>query len=119
VSLLSFVVDTDDFAKQSQVAPTFIVLLVEIITSSIDAITSPSSPASYLPPSQQIEGMASLDMIKRYVRNTVEYSLEEDIAESGVGSTHTKTANKCWNVCNVVADRTFGDGRNRHGSNIL
>ncbi|OAX40480.1 vacuolar protein sorting-associated protein 35 [Rhizopogon vinicolor AM-OR11-026] len=55
------------------VAPKFIVSLVELITSSIDTITSPSSSSSYLHPSQRIEGVATPDMITRHFRNTLAY----------------------------------------------
>ncbi|KAG9310353.1 vacuolar protein sorting-associated protein 35 [Chiua virens] len=55
------------------VAPKFIVSLVELITSSIDTITSPSSSASYLHPSQRIEGVASPEMIQRHFKNTLQY----------------------------------------------
>ncbi|KAI9462710.1 vacuolar protein sorting-associated protein 35 [Boletus coccyginus] len=55
------------------VAPKFIVSLVELITSSIDTITSPASSSSYLHPSQRIEGVASPEMIQRHFRNTLQY----------------------------------------------
>ena len=57
----------------TQIAPKFIVSLVELITSSIDTITSPSSSASYLHPSQRVEGVASPEMIQRHFKNTLQY----------------------------------------------
>ncbi|KAF9221315.1 vacuolar protein sorting-associated protein 35 [Gyrodon lividus] len=59
--------------KAPAIAPKFIVSLVELITSSIDTITSPASSSSYLHPSQRIEGVASPDMIQRHFRNTLQY----------------------------------------------
>ncbi|KAH0838761.1 vacuolar protein sorting-associated protein 35 [Lanmaoa asiatica] len=64
------------------VAPKFIVSLVELITSSIDTITSPSSSSSYLHPSQRIEGVASPDMIQRHFRNTLQYIYSKKTSEN-------------------------------------
>ncbi|KIJ60581.1 hypothetical protein HYDPIDRAFT_117124 [Hydnomerulius pinastri MD-312] len=64
------------------VAPKFIVSLVELITSSIDTISSPASSASYLHPSQRIEGVASPEMIQRHFRNTLQYIHSKKISES-------------------------------------
>ncbi|KAF8555930.1 vacuolar protein sorting-associated protein 35 [Imleria badia] len=55
------------------IAPKFIVSLVELITTSIDTITTPASSASYLHPSQRIEGVASPEMIQRHFRNTLQH----------------------------------------------
>ncbi|KAL4069049.1 vacuolar protein sorting-associated protein 35 [Scleroderma citrinum] len=55
------------------VAPKFIVSLVELITSSIDSISSPAFSTSYLHPSQRIEGVASPETITRHFRNTLAY----------------------------------------------
>ncbi|KIJ58735.1 hypothetical protein HYDPIDRAFT_119299 [Hydnomerulius pinastri MD-312] len=64
------------------VAPKFIVSLVELITSSIDTISSPASSASYLHPSQRIEGVASPEMIQRHFRNTLQYIHSKKISEN-------------------------------------
>ncbi|KAG8220725.1 vacuolar protein sorting-associated protein 35 [Butyriboletus roseoflavus] len=64
------------------VAPKFIVSLVELITSSIDTITSPSSSSSYLHPSQRIEGVASPEMIQRHFRNTLQYIYSKKTSEN-------------------------------------
>ncbi|KAF8439372.1 vacuolar protein sorting-associated protein 35 [Boletus edulis BED1] len=64
------------------VAPKFIVSLVELITSSIDTITSPASSSSYLHPSQRIEGVASPDMIQRHFRNTLQYIYAKKTGEN-------------------------------------
>lgn len=58
---------------REQIAPKFIVSLVELITSSIDAISAPAFSTSYLHPSQRIEGVASPEMISRHFRNTLAY----------------------------------------------
>ncbi|KAG0703492.1 vacuolar protein sorting-associated protein 35 [Suillus ampliporus] len=64
------------------IAPKFIVSLVELIASSIDTITSPSSSSSYLHPSQRIEGVATPDMITRHFRNTLAYIHAKKTAEN-------------------------------------
>ncbi|KAG1741778.1 vacuolar protein sorting-associated protein 35 [Suillus paluster] len=64
------------------IAPKFIVSLVELIASSIDTITSPSSSSSYLHPSQRIEGVATPDMITRHFRNTLAYIHGKKTAEN-------------------------------------
>ncbi|KAI6137331.1 vacuolar protein sorting-associated protein 35 [Pisolithus sp. B1] len=55
------------------IAPKYIVSLVELIASSIDAISSPAFSTSYLHPSQRIEGVASPEMITRHFHNTLSY----------------------------------------------
>ncbi|KAI6046979.1 vacuolar protein sorting-associated protein 35 [Pisolithus marmoratus] len=57
----------------SAIAPKYIVSLVELIASSIDAISSPAFSTSYLHPSQRIEGVASPEMITRHFQNTLSY----------------------------------------------
>ncbi|KAH7884051.1 vacuolar protein sorting-associated protein 35 [Phlebopus sp. FC_14] len=64
------------------IAPKFIVSLVELIASSIDTISSPSSSSSYLHPSQRIEGVASPEMITRHFRNTLSYIYSKKTSES-------------------------------------
>ncbi|KAG2049135.1 vacuolar protein sorting-associated protein 35 [Suillus hirtellus] len=64
------------------IAPKFIVSLVELIASSIDTITSPSSSSSYLHPSQRIEGVATPDVITRHFRNTLTYIHAKKTAEN-------------------------------------
>ncbi|KAF9242390.1 vacuolar protein sorting-associated protein 35 [Melanogaster broomeanus] len=68
--------------KAPAIAPKFIVSLVELITSSIDTITSPASSSSYLHPSQRIEGVASPDMIQRHFRNTLQYIYSKKTSEA-------------------------------------
>ncbi|KAI5992917.1 vacuolar protein sorting-associated protein 35 [Pisolithus albus] len=55
------------------IAPKYIVSLVELIASSIDAISSPAFSTSYLHPSQRIEGVASPEVITRHFHNTLSY----------------------------------------------
>ncbi|KIM51553.1 hypothetical protein SCLCIDRAFT_18377 [Scleroderma citrinum Foug A] len=57
----------------SAIAPKFVVSLVELITSSIDSISSPAYSTSYLHPSQRIEGVSSPETITRHFRNTLAY----------------------------------------------
>ncbi|KAI5997189.1 vacuolar protein sorting-associated protein 35 [Pisolithus marmoratus] len=57
----------------SAIAPKYIVSLVELIASSIDAISSPAFSTSYLHPSQRIEGVASPEAITRHFQNTLSY----------------------------------------------
>ncbi|KAG1746868.1 vacuolar protein sorting-associated protein 35 [Suillus lakei] len=64
------------------IAPKFIVSLVELIASSIDTITSPSSSSSYLHPSQRIEGVATPEVITRHFRNTLAYIHGKKTAEN-------------------------------------
>ncbi|KAG1814416.1 vacuolar protein sorting-associated protein 35 [Suillus subaureus] len=64
------------------IAPKFIVSLVELIASSIDTITSPSSSSSYLHPSQRIEGVATPEVITRHFRNTLAYIHAKKTAEN-------------------------------------
>ncbi|KAG2337358.1 vacuolar protein sorting-associated protein 35 [Suillus weaverae] len=64
------------------IAPKFIVSLVELIASSIDTITSPSSSSSYLHPSQRIEGVATPEVINRHFRNTLAYIHAKKTAEN-------------------------------------
>ncbi|KAI5997464.1 vacuolar protein sorting-associated protein 35-domain-containing protein, partial [Pisolithus albus] len=55
------------------IAPKYIVLLVEPIPSSIDAISSPAFSTSYLHPSRRIEGGASLEMVARHSHSALSY----------------------------------------------
>lgn len=56
-----------------QVAPKFVNSLVELITSSIDNISSPDVHPSQRAPPGLIEGVQTPEMIARHFRNTLYY----------------------------------------------
>lgn len=58
---------------QIQVAPKFVNSLVELITSSIDNISSPDVHPSQRAPPGLIEGVQTPEMIIRHFRNTLYY----------------------------------------------
>lgn len=69
-----------------KVTPKFVNSLVELITSSIDNISSPDvHPSSRAPPGL-IEGVQTPDMITRHFRNTLLYiqSKKDALSEEGV-----------------------------------
>ena len=56
-----------------QVTPKFVNSLVELITSSIDAISSPDVHPSQRAPPGLIDGVQTPEMITRHFRNTLAY----------------------------------------------
>jgi vacuolar protein sorting-associated protein 35 len=56
-----------------QIAPKYINSLVELITSSIDSISSPEVHPSQRAPPGLIEGVQTPEMITRHFRNTLSY----------------------------------------------
>ena len=57
----------------TQVTPKFVNSLVELITSSIDAISSPDVHPSQRAPPGLIDGVQTPEMITRHFRNTLAY----------------------------------------------
>ncbi|KAJ7490029.1 vacuolar protein sorting-associated protein 35 [Mycena galericulata] len=69
------------------VAPKFVNSLVELITSSIDNISSPDMHPSQRAPPGLIEGVQTPEMITRHFRNTLYYiQRRKNSADSGVAS---------------------------------
>lgn len=69
--------------ESMQVTPKFINSLVEIITSSIDSVTSPDVHPSQRSPPGLIENVHTPDMILRHFRNTLLYIQARKIANAG------------------------------------
>jgi vacuolar protein sorting-associated protein 35 len=68
------------------VAPKFVNSLVELISSSIDNISSPDIHPSVRAPSGLLEGVQSPEMIHRHFRNTLQYiQLKQSSSERPAG----------------------------------
>ncbi|KAH7909759.1 vacuolar protein sorting-associated protein 35-domain-containing protein [Hygrophoropsis aurantiaca] len=65
------------------IAPKYITSLVELITSSIDAISSPDVHPSQRAPPGLLEGVQTPEMITRHFRATLVYIQEEKAASAG------------------------------------
>lgn len=63
-----------------QVAPKFVNSLVELITSSIDNISSPDVHPSQRAPPGLLEGVQTPEMITRHFRNTLAYIERKKVA---------------------------------------
>lgn len=70
VSAFTPFVEQDSFGR-CQVAPKFVNSLVELITSSVDAISSPDVHPSQRAPPGLLEGVQTPEMITRHFRNTL------------------------------------------------
>lgn len=80
-----------------QVAPKFINSLVELITSSIDNISSPDVHPSQRAPPGLIEGVQTPEMITRHFRNTLSYiQRRKNVASEG------GAADSRWDGVDVV-----------------
>jgi vacuolar protein sorting-associated protein 35 len=80
----------------SQVAPKFVNSLVELITSSIDNISSPDVHPSQRAPPGLIEGVQTPEMITKHFRNTLVYIQRKKYAAS------EGSADLCWDDVDVV-----------------
>jgi len=78
------------------VAPKFVNSLVELITSSIDNISSPDVHPSQRAPPGLIEGVQTPEMITKHFRNTLVYIQRKKYAVS------EGTADLCWDDVDVV-----------------
>jgi len=78
------------------VAPKYVNSLVELITSSIDVISSPDVHPSQRAPPGLIEGVQTPDMITRHFRNTLAYiQTKKNMVGSG-------NSNPRWDDVDVV-----------------
>ena len=86
--------------RQAQaVAPKFVNSLVELITSSIDNISSPDVHPSQRAPPGLLEGVQTPDMITRHFRNTLTYiQAKKNAASSAEGG----NAASRWDDVDVV-----------------
>jgi len=75
-----------------KVTPKFVNSLVELITSSIDNISSPDVHPSQRAPPGLLEGIQTPEMITRHFRNTLAYIQSKKQATSG----------SRWNEVDVV-----------------
>ncbi|KAF8508499.1 vacuolar protein sorting-associated protein 35 [Gautieria morchelliformis] len=84
------------------VTPKFVNSLVELITSSIDNITSPDvHPSSRAPPGL-IEGVQTPDMITRHFRNTLLYIQSKKDALSNSSGDEGEKVHQRWEEVDVV-----------------
>ena len=82
-----------------QVTPKFVNSLVELITSSIDNISSPDVHPSQRAPPGLLEGVQTPDMITRHFRNTLMYiQAKKNAASSAEGG----SAASRWDDVDVV-----------------
>ncbi|KAK2459757.1 hypothetical protein APHAL10511_008189 [Amanita phalloides] len=80
------------------IAPKFVNSLVELITSSVDNITSPDVHPTQRAPPGLIEGVQTPDMIVRHFRNTL-YHIQRRKATAEEGATAVDSR---WNEVDVV-----------------
>lgn len=81
-----------------QVAPKFVNSLVELITSSIDSISSPDVHPSQRAPPGLVEGVQTPEMITRHFRNTLLHIQRRKAAATGGDS----DIDSRWNEVEVV-----------------
>lgn len=82
--------------------PKFVNSLVELITSSIDNISSPDvHPSSRAPPGL-IEGVQTPDMITRHFRNTLLYIQSKKDALSNSSEDEGEKVHQRWEDVDVV-----------------
>lgn len=85
-----------------QVTPKFVNSLVELITSSIDNISSPDvHPSSRAPPGL-VEGVQTPDMITRHFRNTLLYIQSKKDALANSSEDAEEKVNQRWEEIDVV-----------------
>jgi vacuolar protein sorting-associated protein 35 len=79
-----------------QVTPKFVNSLVELITSSIDSVSSPDVHPSQRAPPGLLEAVQTPEMIMRHFRNTLYYiQTKKNAVESG-------NADERWDDVDVV-----------------
>jgi vacuolar protein sorting-associated protein 35 len=85
------------------VAPKYVNSLVELITSSIDSISSPDVHPSQRAPPGLIEGVQTPEMITRHFRNSLAYiQSKKDTVRNGEGSASLISSNPRWDDVDVV-----------------
>ena len=75
--------------------------LVELITSSIDNISSPDVHPTQRAPPGLLEGVQTPEMISRHFRNTLYYIQSKKIAAAGAGTDSASGAAR-WDDVDVV-----------------
>ncbi|KAF7797675.1 hypothetical protein EIP86_008875 [Pleurotus ostreatoroseus] len=83
------------------VTPKFVNSLVELITSSIDNISSPDVHPTQRAPPGLLEGVQTPEMISRHFRNTLYYIQSKKIAAAGAGTDSASGAAR-WDDVDVV-----------------